>query len=229
MGYLNNQIVTVDAILTNKGRELLAKGDGSFNITQFALSDDEVDYTLYNPNHPSGSAFYGEAIQNMPLMEAFPDENQMMKYKLVTLAPGTARIPVVTIPGLAGSSIIQSGGVITITPQTQNYNGGNSRFGYTAILSDSEAGSLIATRTAPQQTAASVPQFIGDGEAAQSVTVSGTEFQFTGGNQLITDKGATILIIGNETGGRASISVTVKKLALAVTPGVPVNANQASS
>jgi len=50
MGYLNNQIITVDAILTKKGRELLAKGDGSFNITQFALSDDEVDYTLYNPN-----------------------------------------------------------------------------------------------------------------------------------------------------------------------------------
>ena len=66
MGYLNNQIITVDAILTKKGRELLAKGDGSFNITQFALSDDEVDYTLYNPNHPSGSAFYGEAIENMP-------------------------------------------------------------------------------------------------------------------------------------------------------------------
>ena len=65
MGYLNNQVVTVDAILTKKGRELLAKGDGSFNITQFALSDDEVDYTLYNPNHPSGSAYYGEAIENM--------------------------------------------------------------------------------------------------------------------------------------------------------------------
>ena len=49
MGYLNNQIVTVDAILTKKGRELLAKGDGSFVIDRFALSDDEVDYTLYNP------------------------------------------------------------------------------------------------------------------------------------------------------------------------------------
>ena len=66
MGYLNNQVVTVDAILTTKGRELLARGDGSFNITNFALSDDEIDYTLYNPNNPSGSAFYGEAIQNMP-------------------------------------------------------------------------------------------------------------------------------------------------------------------
>ena len=58
MGYLNNSIITVDAILTKKGRELLAKGDGSFKITQFALSDDEIDYTLYNPTHPSGSAFY---------------------------------------------------------------------------------------------------------------------------------------------------------------------------
>ena len=67
MGYLNNQVVTVDAILTTKGRELLAKNDGSFRITQFALADDEIDYTLYNPTHPSGSAFYGEAIQNMPL------------------------------------------------------------------------------------------------------------------------------------------------------------------
>ena len=53
MGYLNNAVVTVDAILTTKGRELLARGDGSFKITQFALADDEIDYTLYNPQHPS--------------------------------------------------------------------------------------------------------------------------------------------------------------------------------
>jgi hypothetical protein len=71
--------------LTKKGRELLAKGDGTFNITQFALGDDEIDYTIYNPSHPSGSAYYGEAIENMPLLEAFPDETQIMKYKLATL------------------------------------------------------------------------------------------------------------------------------------------------
>ena len=72
MGYLNNQVVTVDAILTKKGRELLAKNDGSFRITQFALADDEIDYTLYNPNNEKGSAYYGEAIDNMPLLEAMP-------------------------------------------------------------------------------------------------------------------------------------------------------------
>jgi len=78
MGYLNNTVITVDAILTKKGREALARNDGSFRITQFALSDDEIDYTLYNPNHPSGSAFYGEAIEGMPLLEAFPDDQQIM-------------------------------------------------------------------------------------------------------------------------------------------------------
>jgi len=59
MGYLNNTVITVDAILTTKGRQLLAKNDGSFKITQFALSDDEINYTLYNPSHPSVSAYYG--------------------------------------------------------------------------------------------------------------------------------------------------------------------------
>jgi hypothetical protein len=97
MGYLNNQIVTVDAILTKKGRELLAKGNGTFNITQFALGDDEIDYTMYNPSHPSGSAYYGEAIENMPLLEAFPDETQTLKYKLATLPRGTAKMPIISL------------------------------------------------------------------------------------------------------------------------------------
>ena len=35
MGYLNNQVVTVDAILTKKGRELMAKNDGHFKLPNF--------------------------------------------------------------------------------------------------------------------------------------------------------------------------------------------------
>ena len=104
MAYLNNQYVTIDAVLTKKGRELLARNDGSFQITQFALADDEIDYTLYNPNHPSGSAFYGEAIEAMPLLEAFVDETQMMKYKLVTLPRGTSKLPVLNL-GYAAVSL----------------------------------------------------------------------------------------------------------------------------
>ena len=118
MGYLNNSIVTVDAILTTKGRQLLAQNDGSFRITQFALADDEVDYTLYNPTQPSGSAYYGEAIQNMPLLEAFPLETQVMKYKLVTLPRGTAKMPILDLGYSA--IVIKQGANLALTPQTLN-------------------------------------------------------------------------------------------------------------
>ena len=121
MGYLNNAVVTVDAILTTKGRELLARNDGSFQITQFALADDEIDYTLYNPNHPSGSAYYGEAIDNLPLLEAFPSETQIMKYKLTTLPRGTAKLPVLDL-GYA-AIVLKQGAQLSITPQTLNYLG----------------------------------------------------------------------------------------------------------
>jgi len=94
MGYLsNNGTITVDAILTKKGRELLAKGEGNFRITQFALADDEIDYDLWNPNHGGGSNYYGVVIENMPITEAVPDETQSMKYKLISLPKGTLAIP----------------------------------------------------------------------------------------------------------------------------------------
>lgn len=137
MGYLDNSIITVDAILTKKGRELLARGDGSFNITQFALADDEVDYTLYNPDHPSGSAYYGEAIENMPVLEAFVDETQAMKYKLATLPRGTSKLPVLDVGYTAIT--LKQGASLAITPQTLNYLGATQIFessGYIATIAD---------------------------------------------------------------------------------------------
>lgn len=208
MGYLDNSTITVDAILTKKGRELLARGQNEFQITQFALADDEVDYDLYNPEHPLGTAFYGAAIENLPVTEALTDESQMMKYKLVTLPKGTARIPVISI----GQSEIElrDGQQFIIRPATTNFAQGNQSFGYTAILSDSDAAELIATKSAPNQSGASVPQFIGDNEAAQTVTVTGAEFQITAKGQLTNTRTATILFIGNETGGRATLTITVR-------------------
>ena len=126
MGYLNNSVITVDAILTTKGRQALAANDGSFRITQFALADDEIDYMLYNPSHPSGSAFYGQAIDGMPLLEAFPEESQIMKFKLATLARGTAKLPVLNV-GYT-SITLQQGATIAITPQTLNYLGNDQVF-----------------------------------------------------------------------------------------------------
>lgn len=217
MGYLDNSSITVDAILTKKGRELLARGRDEFQITHFALADDEVDYDLYNTEHPLGTAYYGASIENMPIVEALADETQMMKYKLVTLPKGSARIPVVRV---SQTSIrLESGEATIISPNTVNFQGGNRQFGYTAILSDSDVASIRATKSA--RGTASVPQFIGDSEAAQSITVTGFEFEVVAKEQLLSDKTATLLIIGNETGGRVSLTVTAKKLQVATTAAAP--------
>ena len=216
MGFQNNTAVTVDAILTKKGRELLARGDGSFRITQFALSDDEIDYTLYNPNHPSGSAYYGEAIENMPLLEAFPDETQIMKYKLVTLPRGTARMPVLDI-GYSAITIKQ-GASLAITPQTLNYLSQTSLFessGYTFTISDVRLFNTfngVGINT-PDVQALNSSTTIGTNV---SKTVVGTTLNLTattvntlfGGN---TSLSATLQVIGRDSGARISIPVTVTK------------------
>ena len=216
MGYLDNSIVTVDAILTKKGRELLARGDGSFKITQFALADDEIDYTLYNPSHPSGSALYGEAIENMPLLEAFPDETQIMKYKLTTLPRGTSKLPVLDL-GITSVSLKQ-GASIAITPQTLNYLSATSIFeqqGYTATIADvrtlnSFTGAGINTEDAERLNASTT---IGTNV---SKTVLGTTINLvaTSVNTLFgsnTQLQTTITVIGRGSGARLTIPVTITK------------------
>lgn len=216
MGYLDNSIITVDAILTKKGRELLARGDGSFKITQFALSDDEIDYTLYNPSHPSGSALYGEAIENLPLLEAFPDETQVLKYKLVTLPRGTSKLPVLDI-GYASISLKQ-GASIAITPQTLNYQGATSVFesnGYTALIADvrvlnSFNGVGVNTEEAERLNSVTT---LGTNV---SKTVIGTSINLTATsvNTLFGDRATlqtTITVIGRDSGARITIPVTITK------------------
>ncbi len=217
MGFLNNNIVSLDCILTKKGRELLARGDGSFKITQFSLSDDEVDYTLYNPTHPSGSAFYGEAIENMPLLEAFPDETQVMKYKLLTLPRGTAKLPVIDI-GIS-SIILRQGSSLAITPQTLNYLGASTTFessGYSATIGDVRTMSTflgIGINTPQVQQLNSITT-IGTNV---SKTVIGTSISMVGTtvNSLFgsnTQLQTILTIIGLDSGARVSIPVTIIKV-----------------
>ena len=218
MGYLNNTVVTIDAILTKKGRELLAKSDGSFNITQFSLADDEIDYTLYNPNHPSGSGYYGEAIENMPLLEAFPDETQIMKYKLVTLPRGTAKMPVLDL-GYA-AIVLKQGASLAITPQTLNFLGSNQTFetsGYSATISDVRLMNTfngVGINT-PAATAANSTTTLGTNV---SKTVIGTTINLTATtiNTLFgtskTQLQATLTVIGLDSGARLTIPVTVNKV-----------------
>ena len=217
MALLNNNTVTVDAVLTAKGRELLAKNDGSFQITQFSLADDEVDYTLYNPQQPSGSAFYGQAIEAMPLMEAFPDDTQIMIYKLVTLPRGTAKLPVINI----GYNAIQlkQGSTLTITPQTLNYLGATSTFeasGYAVTIADVRFLSTFSSTgiAGADTTATGITQTLG---SSVSQTLIGTSFTLTGTtintlfgsslNQITT----TITVLGRDSGARITIPLTVTK------------------
>lgn len=218
MGYLNNSVVTVDAILTKKGRELLARGDGSFRITQFALGDDEIDYTLYNTSHPSGSAYYGEAIENMPLLEAFPDENQIMKYKLTTLPRGTAKLPILEA-GFA-SITLKQGASLTITPQTLNFLGTSQAYessGYTATIADVR---LLSNFTGVGINSAEAERLNQTTSLGTNVskTVIGTSINLTGttintlygsSSNVLT---STLTLIGRDSGARITIPINITKV-----------------
>jgi len=85
MGFLDNSgDIILDVVLTDHGRMLLAKGDGSFQITKFALGDEEIDYSLYDKNHASGSAYYDLEILQTPILEAFTNNASSMKTRLQT-------------------------------------------------------------------------------------------------------------------------------------------------
>jgi hypothetical protein len=216
MGYLNNSIITVDAILTKKGREALARNDGSFRITQFALADDEIDYTLFNPGHPSGSAFYGEAIDGMPLLEAFPDEAQIMKYKLTTLPRGTAKLPILNL-GYSAVTLKQ-GAQLAITPQTLNYLDNDQTFetsGYSATIADVRLLSNY-TGLGVNNEASTIQNTQSTLGTNVSKTIIGTQFNLRGttvntlfGNQ--TSLTSTLTVVGLDSGARITIPITINK------------------
>ena len=96
MGYLDNSSITVDAVLTKKGREILKDG-GNLNISSFTLSDTGVDYTLWNVDHPSGSAKYGEAIENLPQLEASVHAEYNLRNRLISLNQNSIALPALVI------------------------------------------------------------------------------------------------------------------------------------
>jgi len=217
MGYLDNTQVIVDAVLTKRGRELLARNDGSFRITQFALADDEIDYSLYNEFHPNGSQFAGEAIENGTLLEAFPDENNIMIHKLVTLPRGTSKLPVVT----ANVSKIQLslGSSTNLNPTTLNF-GGQANLkepdGYMATIADRRL--LQSFVGVGQQGKVTRRRPFSD--SALSETIKGMSFTLSainstslfGSNTKLT---TTITIEGIMSGARTTIPVEISKEVIA--------------
>ena len=223
MGYLDNKTITVDAILTKKGRELLARNDGSFKVTQFALADDEIDYTLFNENHPNGSQFSAEAIENMPLIEAIPDETNIMLHKLVSLNRGQTKLPIINL-GISKITLTL-GGNATLSPQTFNFGntsqGQTEPSGYRLIVADQrllqDTTGLGAAGNGAQNQALTTYS-----ATATSATVIGSEFSMTAisstslfgaNNALLT----TLTVEGRDSGARTTIPLEITKVVAPVT------------
>jgi len=185
MGVLDNTTVTVDAILTKKGRELLAKGDGQFNITKFSLGDDEIDYNLYDVTHPNGSNFYGEAIENMNLLEAIPNQDLALKYPLGDIeasndGDNTTGNYVLSVN--PSSVTMKSGERTAFTAQVAGYSGTPN---FTFSLSSNQ----YATLGAPSATAGTV-----------RVT----------GKPVLTNRQVVLTINETNTGKTKTVNITIQ-------------------
>ncbi len=225
MGFLDNTSITVDAILTKKGRELLARGQNEFRITKFALADDEIDYNLYDTTHPNGSNFYGAVIENMPLLEAFVDENQLLRYKLTTLPKETAKLPILELPN---QSMTFNGPGITqaITPNTRN--GVDSA--YTFVLQDASianispivarSGDPIGERPVERRlpdgnleedflSRATTPVFLNEAERKRSITITSKAVNIIA-RSITSQQSTNVTIVGLDTGATFNLPITVK-------------------
>ena len=196
MGFLDKSTITVDAILTKKGREKLAAGD--FEITKFAVADDDVDYKLWDINHQKGSNFYGQAIENMPLTEATPDGGKMMRYKLMTLAKNITTIPYgVTNP---------AGATITITGPTSNT--------LSITLNNAQQGGQVTAHIADMEIAyfKDADNNIVDTWTSPSSITAGQSIQIPiYGKSLIQARATTITAIHTGTGLTFQKTVSVSK------------------
>jgi|SaaInl7_135m_RNA_FD_contig_31_1467551_length_1022_multi_4_in_0_out_0_1 hypothetical protein len=204
MGFLDNTSITVDAILTKKGRELLARGDDSFKITKFALADDEVDYKLWDTSHPNGSNYYGAVIENMPVLEAFTDQTQVMRYRLVTLDKNTTRMPVLTVTPQNTDLTAGAAGVKVVA--STNTNADTS---FTFELNDTSIAYLFPVDASGN--AIDSQNFITIQDTESSATVVSEKEVEVRAKSLRTAKSARLTIIGNNTGITKSITLTTLK------------------
>ena len=216
MGYLDNKSITVDAILTKRGRELLSRNDGSFQITQFALSDDEIDYSLFNENHPNGTQFSAEAIENMPLIEAIPNGANSMNSKLITLTRGANAIPFIEV--VNNTISINQNQQFSISPSTFNLTGTNTSQAeeYIFTVLDSRLmlpGEFTASGTGIAS-GADIAEF-NTIETSLSVRGGSLTARATNSNSLfsstVTSRTTSIIIEGVTSGAIVSVSITVNK------------------
>ena len=197
MGFLDNTTITVDAILTRKGREKLASF-GSFDIVYYAFADDEIDYNLYDVTHPQGSTYYGAVLENMPLLESFVDETQVMRYKLFTNE--NKDLNTLTYVTAGGSTTAGNGETITLADITTHNFDTNDTYKFTLLntnvfsMTDKDGNRGTLTRRGGSQVVRN----------AEEVTL--TPKDLTGLTNPITK---TVVFIESEgTGASTSVTIT---------------------
>jgi len=208
MGYLNSDTVTVDAILTKHGRKLLANG-ASLQISQFALADDGIDYSLYNVDHPSGSNSYGDAITSLPMIEAVPDDSVIMRYRLNNLPRDTEYLPYLT--GIRDIELPEISSEDTITPGTSNWNTLYESH-YQFLVTDITNINITPGGAGAGTVDYSYPQTPGTTDFGQPYAqmYTGTTIAFSPSTSISADKTVQVTVYGVDSGATDSFSVTIK-------------------
>jgi hypothetical protein len=216
MGFLDNSSITVDAILTKVGRERLSQG--AFQVSRFALSDEEIDYTLYDVTHPNGTDAYGTVIENMNLLEANPNRIGFNSH-LVNDSISGAKIKLATL----NYSNVDSGDLITLSPSTEGANAENYSFvvenvgiaafqhagsggGYSATVPSSKTARLIAQAFgAPSPTATTNVNVTGLQSGLTAVVSLTVNYTPTDGKDANNpNKDAVLKTSANTTGNQQS-------------------------
>tara|TARA_Y100000361_G_scaffold107297_1_gene97064 strand:+ start:2518 stop:3183 length:666 start_codon:yes stop_codon:yes gene_type:complete len=208
MGYQDNSTITVDAILTKQGRKRIAEGK-TLDVAYFSLTDNGVSYTLYNTAHPSGSAFYGEAIENLPQLEALPQaEYSMMRNNLVTLNKGTTAMPVVTdVP----TSHTFGANRTSFTFKANLLNHAETE-GFRMIVPDDTLFASVGSATKVTNLSGNALRFINTQEIADAAVYHSNTGTFNVTPAVVTSqKEISCTIVSTTTGAYANVRFIIKK------------------
>jgi hypothetical protein len=216
MGYLDNSSITVDAVLTKKGREILKDG-GDLRISSFTLSDTGVDYTLWNADHVSGSTHYGEAIENLPMLEANVHAEYNLRNRLISLNQKTIAVPAVVLGGMdtSGGTLLtfnegdENKGKINVELVGFTSTGlTNLTYQYYFVIQDP---SVISTNAANMGGLSGTSRMFlqeQDIPHAQQYGFNGNTFQINPLQQDSTGRQTNIYVVHVETGAYHSFTVT---------------------
>jgi len=200
MGFLNGNTITVDAILTKHGRQKLSNGQ-SLGITKFAFSDDGIDYTLFNPDHPLGSANYGEAITDLPQLEAVPDDGHLMNYTLMTKDRNTIFLPYIS--GLNTTYTLENqNSKQKISPNTENGKDSSYQFIFQDVSAINVTGGSRKDISGTNRT------FLSRAEIATSAIYTANEITISP-KPTDTTRKLTVQVVGVQTGATKYVNVVV--------------------